>query len=188
LVTLSNLSAAQKSVNHLKILGLDLAGKIKNPTGVCFLHSDSIHFETVHSDFQILEIVSELKPDIIAIDAPLIKGEPRVRNADKLLKKYGVLYPTLPTMKPLTLRGSRLSAKLASCYRMIEVFPTATSKILGVFHKNYKETASRLNIVVKNKHELDAYLCCLTAKLFLEEKTIAIGDKEEIIIIPENKN
>ena len=38
--------------------------------------------------------------------------------------------------------------------------------------------------IEKNKHELDAYLCCLTAKMYLEEKTVEIGDKKGKIIIP----
>lgn len=171
-------------MNGLKILGVDLAGKTTNPTGICILNNDTINFKTVYSDKQILEISSGLKPDIIAIDAPIIHGEPRIRKADRILKKYGALPPSLPAMKSLTLRGSGLAARLATRYNVIEVFPTATAKILGIYSRNYRETVSKLDIKVKNKHELDAYLCYLTAKMFLEGETVEIGNKTGTIIVP----
>jgi len=168
----------------LKILGVDLAGKTTNPTGLCILKNDKIEFGIVYSDKQILEISIEFKPDIIAIDAPIMQGEPRTRKADRLLKKYGAFPPSLPGMKSLTIRGSKLAAQLTTHCKVIEVFPTATAKILGIYSRNYKETIAKLGIKVNNKHELDAYFCCLTAKMFLEGKTVKIGDETGEIIVP----
>ena len=169
---------------YLKILGIDLAGKLKNPTGICILTDDDIILKTVNEDKEILEIVNSLRPDIIAIDTPIMRGKPKIRKADIILKKYKAFPPTLPGMIPLTIRGSKLAAQLSKYCRVIEVFPTATAKILGVYHKNYKETAAILNVKVKTKHELDAYICCLTGKLFIERKTENVGDKNGIVIIP----
>jgi len=168
----------------LKIIGVDLAGKTTNPTGICTLNYEIIDFKTVYSDEQILKILLKFKPDIIAIDAPIMKGKPKARQADKLLKKYKTLSPSMPSMKTLTIRGSKLATKLVSQYEVIEVFPTATAKILGIYSKKYREIASKLNINVRNKHELDAYLCCLTAKMFLEGKTTEVGDEGGKIIVP----
>lgn len=168
----------------MKILGIDLAGKKVNPTGICILNNDTINFKTVFSDEQILEILLKFKPDIIAIDAPIMSGKPRTRKADILLKKYKALSPSMPTMKSLTIRGSKLATKLVGRFKVIEVFPTATAKILRIYSKNYREIESKLDINVKNKHELDAYLCCLTAKMFLEGKTTEIGDEAGKIIVP----
>jgi predicted nuclease with RNAse H fold len=170
----------------LNIVGIDLAGKTKNPTGICILTDNDRVLKTVKEDEEIVDIVTTVQPDVIAIDAPIIKGKPRIRKADRLLKKYRSFPPTLPGMIPLTLRGSTLAAQLSTYCRVIEVFPTATAKILGVYHKNYKETAALLEVNVKNKHELDAYLCCLTGKMFLEKKTVSIGDEEGTIIVPED--
>ena len=168
----------------MKILGIDLAGKATNPTGICILKDDKIEFKTVYSDKQIQEISSKVKPDIIALDAPIMQGKPRIREADKILKKYGTFPPSLSSMKSLTLRGSKLATQLKTYYNVVEVFPTATAKILGIYSKDYRETAAKLDIKVKNKHELDAYFCCLTAKLSLEGKTVKIGDEEGKIIVP----
>ncbi|RLF51541.1 MAG: DUF429 domain-containing protein [Thermoplasmata archaeon] len=169
----------------MKIVGIDLAGKIENPTGVCLFKNNEIQFKTVYSDEQILDVVSEFKPDIIAIDAPIIRnGIPHVRKADEMLKKYKTLPPNLPGMKTLTVRGSKIAAELKTKYKVIEVFPTATAKILGIYNRDYRETVKKLKINVTNKHELDAYLCCITAKMHLEKKTVTIGDKDGKIVIP----
>ncbi len=168
----------------LKILGIDLAGKGKNPTAICILNDNKIDFITVYSDKQILKISKEIKPDIISIDAPIMQGKPKIRKADKLLKKYGAFPPSLSGMKSLTLRGSKLATKLRTHYNVIEVFPTATAKILKIFNRDYKETAMNLDIKVKNKHELDAYICCLTTRMYIEGKTVEIGDESGKIIVP----
>ena len=39
----------------LKILGIDLAGKSKNPTGICIFKDNDIIFKTVNYDKEILE-------------------------------------------------------------------------------------------------------------------------------------
>lgn len=172
---------------NLKILGIDLAGKTKNPTGICILKENNIKLKTVKEDKEILQIANTLKPDVIAIDAPIMQGKPKIRKADTVLKKYKAFPPTLPSMIPLTIRGSKLAAQLSKYCQIIEVFPTATAKILGIYHKNYKETATFLHVKVKNKHELDAYICCLTGKMFLEEKTETVGDETGRIIIPKEQ-
>ena len=169
---------------NLKILGIDLAGKSKNPTGICILKDDDIILKTVFEDKEILDIVNTLRPDIIAIDSPIISGKPRIRKADILLKKYKAFPPTLPGMIQLTMRGTKLAEQLSKYSYVIEVFPTATAKIMGFYNKNYKITAEILNVNVKSKHELDAYICCLTGKLFIEGKTEKVGNENEKIVIP----
>lgn len=168
----------------MRVIGIDLAGKQKNPTVICILTGKKTQFKTVYSDEEILNIPRVIDPDIITIDAPIMKGEPRIRKADKLLKKFKAFPPTLPGMKYLTKRGSKLALQFASRFIVIEVFPTATAKILGKYEKDFRETAANFGIKVKNKDELDAYLCCLTGKMFLEGNTIAVGDDESKIIVP----
>jgi len=171
-------------VINLKIIGIDLAGKTKNPTGICLYNENKLEFRILNNDKQIIQACLDFKPDLIAIDAPIMKGKPRIRKADSIMKKYRALPPSLPSMKKLTIRGSKLAEKLGTNYKVIEVFPTATAKILGIYSKNYRKTAEKLKIKIKNKHEFDAYLCCLTAKLFLEKKALKIGDRQGKIIVP----
>ena len=177
-------------------IGIDLAGKPCNPTGICILKIDNmeISLKTLYSDEEILREISIYPPDktILAIDAPLMRdSKPKLRLADKLLKKYGAMPPTMKSMKYLSIRASNLSRELKlKGYKVIEVFPTATAKILGIYNKEYTKISKALDIEPKNKHELDAYLCALTGKLFLQGETIEVGDNEGKIILPKtiNKN
>ncbi len=169
------------------VIGIDLAAKEYNPTGLCAKQDSKIFFKTVYTNEEIISFIKNYNPHVIAIDSPIMKGEPRVREADRLMYKYGALPPTMQSMKLLTIRGSKLAEILSKKYDVIEVYPTATAKILRIYNKNYRKTASLLNINIKNKHELDAYLCCITAEYYLRGETIAIGDGEGRIIIPSEK-
>jgi uncharacterized protein len=67
----------------MKILGIDLAGKPENPTGISILNvpdletlSPDLKFKPLYEDGKILRKIKKLKPDLIAIDAPLsIQGQ-----------------------------------------------------------------------------------------------------------------
>ena len=161
-----------------KIVGLDLAGVPKNESGVCIL-KEKPEFFILYEDEEILSFFKNFKPDIVAIDAPLME-EIRIRKADLLLKKYGAMPPTMRGMKTLTKRASELVKKI-NC-KVIEVFPTATAKILGVYDKNWKRMAEKIGINVKSKHELDAYLAAYTAYLYLLGEAEEVGEEEKIVI------
>ena len=163
----------------MRVVGIDLAGREKNPTGICIL-GDKIKFFTVYKNEEIIECIIHASPKLVAIDAPLMKGEIRVRDVDKELKKYGAMPPTMEFMKELCLRGRNIVKQIS--FPVIEVFPTASAKILGFYRRNYKEMANLLNIKPKNEHEMDAYIAALTGILYLKGKAIEIGKKEKVVI------
>jgi len=154
----------------MRAIGLDLAGRATNPTGFCLLTEEG---ETKNSDTKLLfsdeELVTSIeaaKPDVIAIDAPFWfpRGPPgklvAFRNAEQLLLKRGFrpLSPSLPTMQELSMRAARLVKVLRDRgYKVIEVFPRASERILGLS----KEPR-------KNQDEYDALLAALTGKAFIE--------------------
>ena len=166
------------------VIGIDLAAREYNPTGLCVKQGSKNFFKTFYSNEEIISFVKNYNPKVIAIDSPIMKGESRIREADKLMHRYGALPPTMQSMKLLTIRGTKLSEELSKNYKVIEVFPTATAKILGIYNKNYRKTADLLNISIRNKHEFDAYLCCITAEYYIRGETVAVGDEEGRIIIP----
>ncbi|RLJ07257.1 MAG: hypothetical protein DRP12_02595 [Candidatus Aenigmatarchaeota archaeon] len=155
----------------MKVIGIDLAGKPKNPTGVYILNKEKRGL-VLYTDEEILEVVRRENPDLIAIDAPFqMPKSGWWRDSDLALKKAGFrpLSPKFPGMQPLVRRAERL-LKLLKPYRVIEVFPRATEKILGL------QKAERAN-----QHIYDAMLCALTGKAYLEGKYRALG-KQRIII------
>ncbi len=163
----------------MRVAGIDLAGKEKNPTGVCVLN-DEPQFFTFYKNEEIVEGVTKAFPTIVAIDAPLMEGEIRIRGADKKLKKYGAMPPTLNSMRELCVRGKTLAQRIP--FPIIEVFPTASAKILGFYRKDYKKMASLLHVKVQNEHELDAYIAALTGLLYLKGKAVEIGKNEKVVI------
>lgn len=171
----------------MNIVGVDLAAKEKNPTGICSLNQE-IYLFTLYSNKDIIEGVQDHKPELIALDAPLIKGKIQTREVDRYLKKYGALPPTIPSMKPLARRGGKMADTFISLgYEVIEVFPTATAKILGVYSPDYKLMAQECGIQPRNEHEMDAYLAALTGKLKLTDQAVEIGNDDGSVILPREK-
>lgn len=173
----------------MNFLGVDLAGSSKNPTGICvFTPPNSIETGILYLDSEILEKAKTSKPEIIAIDAPLSGG---IRKCDQDLMAYGALPLTLKGMDTLAERGMTLYSKLDG-YRVIEVFSTATAKILGYYDKSPRNVQKKLigkftGVDKRNlsKDELDAIFAAITAYLYFEKKTKEVGDEKGKIIIPE---
>lgn len=151
---------------------------------------NSINVDSIFSNDQILKKIGHFNPTVVAIDAPLIDGTIRIRKADRLMKKYGAMPPTMKSMRLLTKRGTFIAQLLREKgYRVIEVFPTGTAKILGFYEKKYKKSVEKIQMqkIFNNKHEYDAYLCSLTAKLYHKRKTKEIGENNETIVLPDKK-
>ncbi len=138
-------------------MGIDLAAKNKNPTGICVLNSKLSCF-TVFKDEEILDLINKYKPLIVAIDAPLNIEIP-FREAERELIKRGfhVLPLSLKSMQELSLRAQKLISKIKS--KVIETFPRAVERILRFNYKLFK-------LYFRNKHEYDAWLCAIVAKLY----------------------
>lgn len=156
----------------LVVIGIDLAGKDKNPTGICVL-GDKTETKSLFSDEEIINEVTRIKPDLVAIDAPLsFPASGYYRQCEELLSARGFkpLSPLFPYMRILVERGMKLKAEFEKIgIKVIEVFPKASESILGL---NKTEHA--------NEHEYDALVCALTGKSYLD------GNYEDLsgIIVP----
>ncbi len=181
----------------MRVVGIDLAGSDKNDTGFCAIIGgkkvDRIRTELLKTDREILLQCELVKPDLIAIDAPLTPARNAyMRMADEELKVYGALPHSLRGMTYLVERGIRLGNELKEKYKVIEVFNTATAKILGFYDKTDIEMQKRLARMlggeltdrVMKRDELDGISAALTAFLHLQGKTEEVGDEEGKIIVP----
>ncbi len=130
-------------------IGIDLAAKEENDTGFAVLREMSARTMILKGDDEIIVKALESKPVIVAIDAPLSLPKAGIsRETDRLLAKKGLrcFWPLLPSMKPLTLRGIRLKETLENHgLQVIEVFPSATQKLLGIPTKK----AGKANLLQK---------------------------------------
>lgn len=160
------------------VIGIDLAGSDKNRSGFCVIKEEfgqkDIKSKTIFTDEEILQEISAIKPTLIAIDAPLT-NKLRDRKCDLEMRKYGSLSLKLPGMQMLAKRGFNLASKIKEMnYPVIEVFPKATEKIMGI------EKSS----LSKSEDQADAILAAITGFLHLENKTKEVGDREGKIYIP----
>jgi predicted nuclease with RNAse H fold len=181
----------------MKVVGIDLAGSERNPTGFCLLVADEdkrVKTALLKTDDEIKIQCDILKPDVIAIDAPLSMANNRyMRKADEELQQYGALPHSLRGMTVLVERGVKLGQALKGRYKVVEVFNTATAKILGFYDKkDIQLQKNLLNLGIEgnlkdrilSRDELDSISAALTGYLYLQGKAVEVGDDEGKIVIP----
>ncbi len=181
----------------MRVAGIDLAGSDRNDTGFCALSGDgrekSVRTRLLKTDSDIELQCDLLSPDLIAIDAPLSPAKNAcMRGADEQLREYGALPHNLRGMACLVERGIALGNRLRASHPVIEVFSTATAKILGFYDKDDAEMQKRLAPLLGgdltgrmlSRDELDAVAAALTAFLHLRGKTAELGDAEGKIAVP----
>ncbi len=180
----------------VRVVGIDLAGSEKNDTGFCVLVGENgekrVKTTILKSDDEIILQCRLVKPEIIAMDAPLSSAKNGfMRRADEELREYGALPHNLRGMAYLVERGIELGNRLKSEFKVIEVFNTATAKILGFHDKDGVEMQKKLAPMVKgltdrimSKDELDSVSAALAAYLHLKGRTEEVGDDQGRIAIP----
>ena len=127
------------------VVGIDLAGSPKRPTGLCVLRDLNAQTRVAFSDDEILNFVQEARPVLVPIDAPLSlpngwltihdrSGE-HLRECDRALLLRGIRFSpvTLGPMRMLTERGLALKRELAQLgYKAVEYFPGAAQDLWGI--------------------------------------------------------
>jgi len=190
----------------MTIIGLDLAGVESRPTGFCILDEMRVGTQLVYDDKEIVQRIDEVKPKVIAIDAPLSlpKGRKSIkertnihlRECDKELLKRGIkFFPiTLGPMRKLTERGIKLKKILEDRgFKVIEVYPGGAQDVWNIPRKQ-KGLEKLLNGLkrmgikgLKNNmsdHELDAVTCALVGKYHLDGKAEVLGTIDNGIVMP----
>ncbi|MGA2681114.1 MAG: DUF429 domain-containing protein [Candidatus Bathyarchaeia archaeon] len=188
------------------VIGLDLAGVERRPTGFCILTGIKALTSLTYTDAEILMKITETQPALVAIDAPLSLPPGRksleertnihLRDCDKeLLKRRIKFFPvTLGPMRKLTQRGINLRHLLEAEGRVvIEAYPGGAQDVLGIPRKQMgleKLKAGLEGYGIKglkselSDHELDAVTCAYVGKLFLEGKAVTYGAPNDGIVMP----
>ncbi len=196
-------------MTRLNVVGLDLAGVEKRPTGFCRLCGLQTQTREVRTDSEILKEVGAASPKVVAIDAPLSLPPGRqtieertgqhLREADReLLSRRIRFFPiTLGPMRQLTKRGMNLKAFLGELgFQSIEVYPGGAQDLLGIPRK--QQGVDKLRVGLEglglrglngnmSDHELDAVTCAYIGRLFLKGKSVTYGSPEAGIVMPQDK-
>jgi predicted nuclease with RNAse H fold len=180
------------------IIGIDLAGLEKNPTGWALWKNKVISTCHLYENQEILEHLTKFEPTLIAVDAPLsLPKKGTMRKADREMYRHGypVFPPRFPAMEKLALRAIKIAQQIKrEKLHIIEVHPTSTRKALKIPTKDWKKIQNifihmglkgNLETRALTSHEIDAVTAALTGYLYLQEKTDLIGDGEEgYIVVP----
>jgi hypothetical protein len=198
----------------LTVLGIDLAGSPKRPTGVCLLRGLRASTSVAHSDEEILA-AAMAGVGLVAIDAPVslptrrcclrnncvCAGKAHFRECDLELRKFGIkFFPiTLGPMRMLTQRGMRLKEEFERRgFEIVETYPGGAQDLLGM--PRQKDPAGLGRALMRygitgdiekesiTRDELDAITCALVARLCVKGKHLALGNPSEgQIILPRPK-
>jgi len=180
-------------------LGIDLSASKNKKSYFCLLENLRIkqlgYFKT---NKELLELVKIIKPNVIAIDAPLSMPKNKgLRKIEKELRKLGIFaYPPLiPSMKNLTKRGIKIKMLLEkNKFKVIEVFPSAIFQLEPIKNKlknlNRKEKICKILEAIfgkkfdYNQHLLDSIIAAWLGKLYLEKKFEKVGSTTDFLILP----
>ena len=194
---------------NLLIVGLDLAGVETRPTGFCRLAGMKADTCLMYTDAEILRSIREIRPAVVAIDAPLSLPPGRkslqertnvhLRECDRELLRRGIkFFPiTLGPMRKLTERGRKMRLALESeGYIALEAYPGGAQDVLGIPRKQRgleKLKAGLEGLGIRglenelSDHELDAVTCAYVGKLFLEGNAVTYGAPNDGIVMPVDK-
>lgn len=187
------------------VVGLDLAGSPKRPTGFCLLRGLEAATRNLFSDEEILAAVVDARPALVAIDAPLHlppgrssiheRNDSHYRPCDLELRRRKIpFFPiTLGPMRELTVRGMRLRGELEKKgIRTIEMYPGGAQDVWGIprakrDRKGLRRGLLRLGLKGLRRdgsdHELDAASGALVGRLCIQGRADIYGDFESGAIV-----
>lgn len=189
----------------ITVVGVDLAGSPKRPTGVCVLRESRAATSLCFSDEDIMKAVTDAGAGLAAVDAPLSLPPGRrsiedregghFRPCDLELRKRRIpFFPvTLGPMRGLTARGIKLKQELEKAgVRVIEIYPGGAQDVWGLPRgrrdlDGLRRGLRRLGLRGLRRsacdHELDAASGALAGMLYLLGRAEVLGDLETGAII-----
>ncbi|MCC9137768.1 hypothetical protein ACFSKU_02330 [Pontibacter silvestris] len=191
-------------------MGLDYGSQLAGTTAAAMLVEGQVQIwqskKGQNADDWLLNLVQEVKPKLIYIDAPLTL--PAVYSQTPLTVKadffYRVCDREVKAMSPmiiggLTARAIKLRTQLATAgVATLETYPTQLKHLLFPHLENYKKDLKylteftealegminfKINIPPANWHQLDAMLAWYSGCRHLQKQSVLYGDATEGRII-----
>ncbi len=186
------------------LVGIDLAGSPRRPTGLCLLRGTQALTSVAYSDDDILGLVTAARPVLVPIDAPLSLPRGRrsihsrsgghLRECDRelLCRKIRFFPITLGPMRMLTARGLALKKRLeAMGYRAVECYPGGAQDVWGLPRQRHNRSGLLAGLRklglrgLQNSStgdELDAATAALVGRWFLLGHGTMLGGARGIVM------
>ena len=193
------------SPRKLVVVGLDLAGSPKRPTGFCLLRGRDAETADLFGDEEILAAVRAAAPALVAIDAPLNLPPGRTsihdrngshyRVCDLELRRRGIpFFPiTLGPMRGLTERGIQLRRAIEALgIRVVEMYPGGAQDVWRIPRARRDRAGLRRGLMrlglkglaaAASDHELDAATGALVGRELLAGRAEVYGNFEDGAIV-----
>jgi len=201
-------------LSSLRVVGIDLSGSSKRPSGWCFLNGNQASTRQICTDADIIYATLDTNPCLVSIDSPLSLPIGRIsvfdddpgredfgiiRYCERILKKRGInVYPSLiRSMQTLTARGIRLANHFRQLgIPVIESYPGAAQDIMNIprkraslefLQRGLAEFGIEGNFLEHSvtHDELDAITSGIVGLFFLSGHYEALGNEQEgSLIIP----
>lgn len=204
-----------KTLDKVKVVGIDLTGSEKKATGWSVLENGYAITKRILTNDEIVEETIRYNPTLISIDSPLsipigrtsvYDDDPQrdkfgiTRECERIMAKRGIKsYPCLiQSMQKLTERGIYLADRFRKLgYAVIESYPGAAQDIIGIPRKG--KSLEYLIRGLKNfgikghfdqpevsHDEIDAITSAIVGYFYLANQYEALGnDYEDYLIIPD---
>lgn len=190
----------QKSKSGELLLGLDLAGSPRRPTGYAYSRGGKLRVGILYEEKDIRELARTFP--YVFVDAPLSipAGRksledvgPHLRECDLLLRQRGHrFFPvSLGPMRRLTQRGMEMAEHLRKLgIEVFETFPGALYDAFGVSRKDrgailrlYRELGLELENRDFLQDELDAVACWLSGLCYLAGKATLFSGRDGTVVV-----
>lgn len=174
-----------------RILGIDYGSKMAGTTVVAYMEEGEVNLVASQkgkdADAMIMKLAKELKPDLIAIDAPLslpgvYTGLPGCddyfyRDCDKLTKAMSPMF-----LGGLTARAMKLAARLSALeVEVIEAYPVKAGNEIGLKPFGYRGKQPDLDglcqqlysvtaIDLRNQNQLSSHAIDATLALYIAQQ------------------
>jgi predicted nuclease with RNAse H fold len=186
------------------VVGIDLAGSPRRPTGLCVLRGLRARTQIAYADEEILRTIEKARPDLVPIDAPLSlppgrksihdRAGEHLRECDRELRRRKIrFFPiTLGPMRMLTERGLALKAKIeAMGFSVVECYPGAAQDLWHI-PRQRRDRAGLLHGLARlgvkgltaemTGDELDAVTAALVGRWRLAGKGEMLGGDTGILV------
>ena len=208
---------SQGAQSSLRIVGIDLSGSERRPTGWCVLDGRRAVTRVFRTDEEMIEEIKAIEPHLVSIDSPLSLPAGRrsvgdddlgrskygiTRECERILRSRGIhVYPCLiPSMQMLTRRGIELARNIrAMGIPVIESYPGAAQDIMNIPRKRasldqLKKGLQLFGIegnfllTTVTHDEVDAITSAVVGLFFWQGRYEALGNEiEDFLIIPDLK-
>ena len=175
---------------EVRVCGLDLAGKEKNPSGIAFVVNGVLkEYMLLHSNEEIVSKIIEKRVSVVAVDAPLSHAE-GFRKVDlKMIKKgFKLLPPGWKSMKLLVERAVKIKNLLEKeKITVIETHPLSAYKNTGVgdLRSALKHFINLRGVDVEKlpKDIIDAIICAAVAWAYVIGEVEVVSDVDGKIFL-----